>query len=204
MVSFLQPFRDIERIIAGYTALVRERLSTGWSGYLMTFMFNPLRGSTLEKNDQMKGEIEGFHSSLVTRLIRRPRSHGAHPPILFTAPDWPVLKKAKKTITEVTVNDGLHHHGILLVPPPDRRHRLKVPVDQHIRVLQNYYTRDEQLQTVDARQFPELDVGNVTDYALKGIKTGRLSYDDAMLVLPACNPCARPYVKKGGGDGSSN
>jgi hypothetical protein len=194
--SFLEnSFCDVKKIIDGYGAVVRDRMKAGWSGYLMTFMFNSLRGSPFEKNEQMKGEIAGVHSSLVTRVIRKPRADDANLPILFCAPDWPVAKRNKKPLSQVITNDGLHHHGILLIAPADRHSRLKLPVDQHFRDLQHYYTRDRLLLEVDARQFLEVDAHKVTDYALKGLKTTHLSYDDAMLLLPSNHPSRRPYIK---------
>jgi hypothetical protein len=197
-------FHEVKKIIGGYGAVVRDRMKVGWSGYLMTFMFNSLRGSPFEKNEQMKSEIQGFHSSLVTRIVRRPRAWDGNLPILVTAPDWQVCKTVKKTTREAKINDGLHHHGILLLAPPDRYHRLKVPFEQHIQDVHGYYTRDQRLSVIDARPFLEHDADNVTDYALKGLKTGRLSYDDSLLILPSRHPLKRPYIRKDEGDGQKD
>jgi hypothetical protein len=183
-------------MIAAYTEMVKQRLHSGWSGHLMTFMFNPLKGSMFEQNQQMKSEIGGVYSSFLTRLVRRPRAHDVNHPVLLCAPDWPVPKNDKKTISEILVNNGLHYHGALLVAPPDRHHRLKCPISQHFHDLQDYYTRDGLLRSVDAKAFPLADAEAVTDYALKGLKTNRISYDDALLVLPANHPTRRPYVKE--------
>jgi hypothetical protein len=183
-------------MIAAYAEMVKQRLHSGWSAHLMSFLFNQLRGSPLEKNEQMKSEIGGVYSSFLTRLIRRPRARDANHPILLSAPDWPVPKNNKKTISEILINDGLHHHGILLIAPPDRHYRLKCPIDQHFHDLQDYYIRDGFLRSVDAKAFPLADAEAVTDYALKGLKTNRIDYDDALLVLPTNHPTRRPYVKE--------
>ena len=194
MFSF-DPIRNAKMLIIAYSAWVKEYLQKDWSGHLMTFMFNPLRGSLLEKNRQMKSEIEGVFSSLLTRVVRRPQAHDANLPFLLSAPDWPVHKADKKAMLDVIINDGLHHHGILLLPPPGRHHRLKCPIEKHFHDLQDYYVRDQLLKSIDARAFPWEDAADVTDYALKGLKTNRISYDEAMLVLPSNHPSRRPYVK---------
>ena len=164
------PFQNIRALIGGYTVMVKEYLRSGWSGHLMTFMFNQLPGSQLEKHQKMKIQIEGVHSSLVTRVIRRPHAHDAKPPILLAAADWPVPKKDKQTISEIITNDGLHYHGILMIAPPDRHHRLKGRIDQHFVDHLDYYTRNGLLRSIEAKSFPLGDAEVVTDYALKGLE----------------------------------
>jgi hypothetical protein len=188
-------FHNIKSLISGYTTMAKEYLKSGWSGYLMTLMFNQLPGSPLEKHQQMKSQIEDVYASLLTRLIRRPHAHDANPPVLLSAPDWPVPKKDKQTISEILTNGGLHYHGIFLIAPPDRHHRLKGPLDQHFCDQQNYYTRDGLLRSIDAKPFPLADAEAVVDYALKGLKTGRIDYDEGLLLLPSNHPRKRPYIK---------
>src|SRR5260370_6400529 len=132
---------QVKQHISAYGGRVREILESGWSGYLMTFLFNPLKGSQVQMNREMRSEIEGLYGSLLTRLIRRPHSVDARKPVLLTFPDWPVPKKQKKSLSELTTNGGLQHHAILLVAPADRHHRLNLPADQHFADHQPYYTR---------------------------------------------------------------
>jgi hypothetical protein len=84
----------------------------------------------------------------------------------------------KKGLSEVTINDGLHFHGLILVPT---KSRLKVPFLQHLRDKKRSYGRGYILTTHaepiwDQQRF-------VADYGGKAVKRGRLSYDD-VLVLP--------------------
>jgi hypothetical protein len=182
--------------IGGYGRKVRGVLESGWSGYFMTFLFNPLRGSQVQMNREMKHEIEGLYGSFLTRSIRRPHAVDVKKPALIACPDWPVPKKAKKRLQEITTNDGLHHHGILLVAPADRHHRLKVPVEQHFADHQAYYTRDQYLKSIEAKPFSISDAETVTDYALKGLKANRLPDDEeALLILPTTYRTRRPYIE---------
>jgi hypothetical protein len=93
-----------------------------------------------------------------------------------------VNKAAKRTLSEITTNGGLHHHGILLVPPANKHHRLRVPVDQHFRQHQNYYIRGHLLKAVDARLFPIEDAEG-HGLRLKGLKTNHFDDDETLLFV---------------------
>jgi hypothetical protein len=182
--------QSIKQEISWYGPMTTRYLHDGWFGYMMTFMFNPLPGSERTKDREMRTEMEGVYASFITRLIRRPRSSGVVLPRLITCPDWPVNKAVRRTLSEIKTNGGLHHHGILLVPPANKHHRLKVPVEQHFREHQDYYVRDHLLKTVDARPFPVEDAERVTDYVLKGLKANRLD-DDETLLFPSLEAMTR-------------
>jgi hypothetical protein len=187
---------SIKQEISWYGPMIRQFLQDGWLGYMMTFVFNPLRGSERTKNHEMRTEIEGVYASFITRQIRRPRRSGTILPGLIACPDWPVNKAAKRTLSEIKTNGGLHQHGILVIPPANKHHRLKMPVEQHFRQHQNYYVRDQLLKTVDARPFPIEDAERVTDYVLKGLKTNRLEDDETLLFLTGTHLTKRPYITR--------
>jgi hypothetical protein len=93
-------------------------------------------------------------------------------------PDGPCYKRQKQALRDVSINDGLHFHGLILVPT---KSRLKVPFLQHLRDKKRSYGRGYILTTHaepiwDQERF-------VADYGGKAVKRGRLSYDD-ILVLP--------------------
>jgi hypothetical protein len=113
---------------------------------------------------------------------------------MIACPDWPVSKKEKKLISEIITNDGLHHHGVLLIAPADRHHRLKVPIEQHFADQQAYYTRDQVLKSVEAIPFLARDSDKVTDYVLKGLKTARIDDEETLLILPSTYRTKRPYI----------
>lgn len=200
MTYIFQPDRfnrtKIKQAINQYGVWVKNHLAAGWSGYFLTYLFNRLSGSQAQINRIQKSEIERSYSSLLTRLIRRPHAFDATRPILIASPDWPVPKLEKKTISEIITNDGLHHHGILLVAPPDRHYRLKIPVEDHLIDQQAYYTRDGLIKSLKAQPFPVTDAETVTDYALKGLKAGRNLDDESILLLPSTHRIKRPYIKR--------
>ncbi len=173
--------------------MVQQYLDRGYQGYLMTMKFNQLSGNEQQKNHQMQASIEGMYASLLTRMVRKPRKYLSENPILIACPDWPVWKHDKVTLSEVITNDGLHYHGILLVPPQSR---LKTSVQQHFGEQQDYYCRDGILRRIDVRPFVDADAPAVTDYVLKGLKTGRLPDDENLLLLPNPQLRKRPYLGK--------
>ena len=61
-------------LISGYTDLVEQRVQDGWQPYLITFMFKRLPGNKSSVIKQMRDEIERVYATLVTRVVRKPRS----------------------------------------------------------------------------------------------------------------------------------
>jgi hypothetical protein len=51
-------------------------------------------------------------------------------PKIVLAPDLPVPKRSKQRLRDVTVNDGLHWHGLMLVSP--LASKLQARLDDHI------------------------------------------------------------------------
>jgi hypothetical protein len=85
-------------------------------------------------------------------------------------PDGPCYKREKQALRDVKINDGLHFHGIILVPT---KSRLKVPFLQHLRDKKRSCGRGYMLM-IHAE--PNRDHHRfVADYAGKGIKRGRVS-----------------------------
>jgi hypothetical protein len=111
----------VDDVLDGYARLVRQRVEAGWLAYLATMMFDHVPGSTSFVLAQMRDEVDRFYRRLVTRVVRRPAgaSSAGRLPILIAAPDLRVSKTGK-SLRDVRVNDGLHLHGMLLVPPVSR------------------------------------------------------------------------------------
>jgi hypothetical protein len=130
----------------------------------------------------MRDRIQRVYSIFMTRVHRSPRSGSTDSlPVLIGSFDLPVPKRDRATQHPVLKNDGLHFHGILLVPPVSR---LKSSVEDHFAENADMYTDSGRLiERIHIR--PALsDLPCVTDYAFKAIKWGRLSYDDAVVILP--------------------
>ena len=180
----VKAYHPRNRLILAYDEWIRKHLEgREWHGYLLTFMFNHLDGNHAAVLTQMRQEITWFYGRLLTRIHRRPRSAGARPclPVLIAAPDRPVPKRrGKLSIQDVTINDGLHHHAVLLVPVNTRLdHGVDVEVAENEAV---YLGRRGKLRHIDVRPIAEPE-GDVVGYALKQVARNPASIDD-ILVLP--------------------
>jgi hypothetical protein len=158
----------------------KEYVDLEWKAYFMTFMFRHIPGSDQKKLRQTHKNLARFYGKFASWVVRDPKSpKSAHllPKAVFF-PDVPCYKREKQALRDVKINDGLHFHGIILVPT---RSRLKVPFLQHLRDKRKSYGQGSTL-TIHAE--PIRDHHRfVADYAGKGVKRGRVSYDD-VLVLP--------------------
>src|SRR5665213_1108835 len=89
----------------------------------------------------MEREIERIYATMRTRIIRNPMSRSVVEklPMWICSPDFPVPKHHKQSLSAVIVNDGLHYHGICLLPPESR---LKEPLTEPVANHQGLYVRD--------------------------------------------------------------
>ncbi len=110
-------------------------------GVLVTFMFKRLGGGDRPALNKMIDEVERVYSTFITRVVRKPNSvaQKASRPILIAVPDRPVFKNEKQELRDVKANDGVHMHGILMVPG---RSRLKEGVETHFKTHENRYVRN--------------------------------------------------------------
>ena len=155
-------------------------LNQGWDGYLFTFMFNQMPGSRHAMVRQMHQELLRWYGRLATRTIRKTRSPVWIPflPKGIFVPDLPVPKRVKQDIRDVSTNDGLHMHGIVVA---NRWARIPETLDAYFEENQKkYLTR--KLRHIDVRRITHR-AAYVTDYALKSLKRPTFSEDD-ILVLP--------------------
>jgi hypothetical protein len=93
-------------------------------------------------------------------------------------PDLPVYKRKKRSLTDVSINDGLHYGGIALTPPISRfSTTLDAYFDEHEKEYVN--------QTLDRIHVEPIisDADYVTDYVAKSVKRGTVSEDD-IVILP--------------------
>jgi hypothetical protein len=130
----------------------------------------------------MKDEVHRIYSTLLTRVHRKPRTAPTDElPVLIGAMDLPVYKRDRESGPMVLCNGGLHVHALMLMPPTTR---LKSSLADHFREKQDLYIGSSRPSLrIDVRPVVS-DHGRVVDYALKTVLNGRLSYDEAILVLP--------------------
>ena len=150
----------------------------GWNPFLMTFMYKPLKGHTEAIAHQMKDEVDRVYSTFITRVVRNPNSkHQKYlRPILVAVPDRPVAKHGKQRLTDVTINDGRHIHGILVVPWDCR---LKRDVRAHFEQYSKLYVKNRLLR-LDVRPITSA-LGGVVDYAFKSVKSRKVDCDDIII-----------------------
>jgi hypothetical protein len=148
----------------------------------MTFMFKPLKGSQEAIMHQMNDEIDRVYSTFVTRVVRKPnvvfQRYLCQRPILIAAPDRPVAKNKKYRLKDVTINDGRHMHGILVMPWASR---LKQDVVSHFEKFRRLYVKNRLLR-LDVRAI-ESNLPGVVGYAFKSMKGREFGYDD-ILIFP--------------------
>jgi hypothetical protein len=130
----------------------------------------------------MKDEVHRVYSTLLTRVHRKPRTASTDELlVLIGAVDLPVYKRDKASGPMVLCNGGLHVHALMLMPPASR---LKGSLPDHFRDKRNLYAGSgSSIQRIDVRRVVE-NHERVVDYVLKTVLNGRLSYDEAVLVLP--------------------
>ena len=185
----IHPYDSIIRVdpinrqmVTGYTRLVTDRVEDGWTCHLLTATFRQLPGSRATVIQAMKDELDRIYSTFLTRVQRKPRTASPDElPVLIGVVDLPVYKRDRTTGPLVLCNGGLHFHNLLLVPPGTR---LGVPVEQHFLDHEEMYLgRLRMISHLDVRPVIE-GHDRVVDYVFKTVLRGRVSYDEAILLLP--------------------
>ena len=174
-------YSDRLQLIGGYSLFVKDLIKSGSIGHLITLMFNPLPGSLSAKLRQMRSATERAFYTFQTRVVRKPHSRewGHKRPHLIACPDLPVRKQQKQSISDVSINDGWHIHGILIVP---RESRLDVPVQTHFSTKQALYRgRVQGLARIEAQCIDE-NIEGAVDYVLKTLKRGKVDADELIIL----------------------
>jgi hypothetical protein len=183
-MSKYQHYRNTEngytKIIDGYSQWVEGYMDNGWKGFLVTFMFRPLGGGDRPGLTKMVEEVDRVYSTFITRVVRKPNcpAQKALRPILIAVPDVPVFKHERQQLKDIRINEGVHMHGILLVP---KRSRLKEGVKRHFKTHEDCYIRNN-LWRLDLQRIRS-NPNKVVGYAMKAIKNSVFSYDN-ILVFP--------------------
>jgi hypothetical protein len=167
-------------LLNGYQQWVESYIHEGWKPYEITFMYHQLPGSTKSILEQMKQELHRVNSRLVTRFHRDPRSEIGFEciPRMMLFPDLPVYKHEKKSIQDVSINDGLHYGGIALTSPISR---CQTSLDDHFTDNQKKYL-NKKLERIFVKPITHSH-NYVTDYVMKAITKGRMSEED-IVILP--------------------
>jgi hypothetical protein len=167
---------NLSALIDGYSTWIKQYLDEGWRPFLLSFMFKPLCNGG--KMVQMNDEIERVYSTLITRVVRNPRSpFQSHlSPILIVVPDLPVRKRQKQPLNNLSINCGLHMHGILVMPPSSR---LKQDVVSHFKEHESLYVKNRLLR-LDVKPI-DSNLPRVVDYVFKAARTYKVTLDDIFI-----------------------
>jgi hypothetical protein len=165
--------------IEAYGQWVHDQIDQGWDAYIFTFEFNQLPGPSQERLRLMREYLHRWYGRLATRTVRHPRSPKWIPflPRAVLVPDYPVPKHSKKTLMQVTINDGLHYQGPVLATRVGTR--LQETLDVHMKNNGAYFTKE--LHHIDVKPVTH-DPEFVVDYCMKALKS-RCSLDD-ILIFP--------------------
>jgi hypothetical protein len=181
---------SISDVINGYHKMTQEWIDDGWDPFLLTFMFAPLTVKS-----RMWDEIDRVYATFVTRVARNPNSQYGRTkrPLLVTCLDGFCQKREKRLsfrgLASNEFNDGLHVHGILVVPPTSR---LKQDVPEHFAKCRTLYIKNRLLR-INVKPI-DSNLSFVTDYAFKGLKTASASLDDIRIFPRAISECRTSAV----------
>jgi hypothetical protein len=130
---------QVQPLLKAYGTMVRDRLEHGWHGYFLSFMFSHIPGSDASRMQEMKKHLRWFYGRLAKASVPKASSPewSEFLPKIVLAPDLPVPKRSKQKLRDVTINDGLHWHGLALVNP--FAPKLREPLDLHINENRNKY-----------------------------------------------------------------
>jgi hypothetical protein len=131
----------------------------------------------------MRKEIETLYRKLITCVQRTPttKAGSLNGPGLWACADLPVFKRTKACASQdVRINAGLHHHGVILLPP---RSRLRKGLIAHFEQQQQRYLAGTRLASVFAAPMTD-NLEKAIRYAFKAVESGSLDYDDSFVVLP--------------------
>jgi hypothetical protein len=88
-----------------------------YRGYFLSFMFNHIPGPIEHKYAVMEDEIDRVYATLVRHAVHdgRSKSQRERLPILYAFPDYPGTGSFRFDRDDVSINGGLHYHGIMLI-----------------------------------------------------------------------------------------
>jgi hypothetical protein len=171
----------LKALNADYTGWLEQHIASGYEPFYINFMFHPIHGPPSQVLHLMKTAIcDGFYATFCTRFARNPlsKSQQKNLPRLILAPDRPVYKRNKLSLNDVTINQGLHYNGLLLIPPVSR-----CPDSAADLIAKNHdHYRKDGIDRIDVTPI-DRNPGRIVDYTFKTVNRLKASWDD-MIVLP--------------------
>jgi hypothetical protein len=160
--------------------MVHEHVAYGRNGYLLSFMFDQIQGSNCGRMAEMKKHLGWFYGRLAKASVPKASSSewSEFLPKAVLAPDFPVFKHSKQRLKDVTMNNGLHWHGLVLVHPLTPK--LHGPLDLHIKENLGRYLAGN-IRSIDVLSITH-EPEYVTGYGMKGLKRSSFSDDDILIL----------------------
>jgi hypothetical protein len=144
---------------------------------------------------EMKKHLTWFYGRLAKASVPKASSQKWSPllPRIILAPDLPVSKRSKQHLRDVTINNGIHWHGLALINPLTPK--LALPLDRYIDLNLTKYIVGS-IQTIHIEPITHAPK-RATQYGMKGLK--RTEFDDGdLLIFPRC-VTELPTNRQGGG-----
>jgi hypothetical protein len=185
---------QVQLLLQAYEKFIHDRIDQGWHGYFLSFTFSQIPGSDASRLQEMKKHFGWFYGRLAKASVPKASNleWSEFLPKIILAPDLPVPKHSKVQLKDVTINNGLHWHGLALVNPLALK--LTKTLDVHIKQNPGKYLVGS-IRTIDVQPIthtPEY----LTGYGLKSLKS-RFSTDEIVIFprtvseLPANGPDPR-------------
>ena len=168
-------------LLQSYGQWIHEHMAYGWNGYLFSFMFEQIQGPDHDRMDEMKKQLGWFYGRLAKASVPKASSPKWTPylPKAVLVPDFPVFKHSKQRLRDVTMNNGLHWHGLVLATW--RALKLQEPLDVHVQGNPGKYLVGN-IRRIDVQPIT-YNPGYVIGYGMKSLKSSRIS-DDDILIFP--------------------
>src|SRR6202011_2628072 len=154
-----------------------------WNGFQVTFTVNHIPGSFAKKCEVMEDEIDRGYRTLVRQVERSPTSPAGRRrvPILLAFPDYSQHWIKSADLLDVTINDGLHFHGVVLVHTESR---LKIGLDIHMQEHQERYVREGgALRRIYIQPIDDSTAKTVVGYGFKALEW-RIPDTDRIFIRP--------------------
>jgi hypothetical protein len=169
---------QVQRLLQAYGQWVHDHMDHGGHGYFLSFMFSQIPGSDVSRILEMKKHLGWFYGRLAKASVPKASSPewSEFLPKVVLAPDVPVPKRSKSKLRDVTINDGLHWHGLMLVNP--LAPKIQEPLDLHIRQNRRKYLVGSirEIGIIPITYTPEY----LTGFGLKSLKN-RFSMDEIVI-----------------------
>jgi hypothetical protein len=177
--DYINPI-TLKMLNTGCTLWLEQLVARGNEPFYINFMFHPIHGPPSRIVHQMKTAIcDGFYPTFCTRFARNPlaRSQQKYLPKMILAPDRPVFKHKKLSRADVTINQGLHYNGLMLVPKVSRcrENAADLIANNH-----DHYRKDG-IDRIDVTPI-DRNPARITDYTFKTVNRLKASSDDVILL----------------------